>query len=940
MGGINIEHKLSFFAGVAIDSIVDLMPISDSAIANGYVDLENFRQILQLNLSEPSKPNVLDAIEILEKIDGIKYVGANSLIVNEYDISATQSSSIAAETLSSISEITTTSNQDEQWALFGDYGIDIESAWDRTTGDSSITVGVINSGISEETDLIANLNVEIGYDYSSIYEGTTDDYSGNGTHVAGIIGATSSSDDGIYGVAKNVSLVPIQAFYCTTNYDNEILEITTEYILVAAIEWAISNDIDILCMGFGYSDEIDIIKTAISSYSGLLVCGAGYDKDNVTTAGDPILDIDQTAYYPACYSQGETFSYRVISVGAYDSNGNISSFSNYGSTTVSIFAPGEDIISTVPTSTSETGYAYKSGTSQAAAYVAGVAVLLMAYNPTLTVDEVKSAIVNSAVYDANFDGLCVSNGRLNAYKALCYVDPAVAIFDDFGYTGSTYSWLGELYLECSAYEASITSFDTRVMDPTWLYFELYTTSSYNYDTAISGTIEVEMIDDEDNVVRSSSTTVDISANNEVSFGTDNFMWSTSGLDNAIYSLELTYSFTRGSTTYTNTLFYMIIITQPVEVMDGFGHNDSWYKWNGALDINTTSLKYYSESSMENFVITSDMDFIFSLDTDFVYNAWNGITGNISIVLTNSSGEVIQIEGNDAHTSSVAVSILSTVSFSNRTFTISSGDLENDVYTLTLTCNTARDGTTYATSGTFSFEVAIEESCVAEGSLITLADGSQVAVETLTGDEELLVWNMFTGEFDTASILFIDSDAIASYEIIELTFSDGTTVKVIDEHGFWNATLNEYVFLDSNADAYIGDYFNKQTYDADGNMIYTTVQLVSVDIYEETTTAWSPVTYSYLCYYVNGMLSMPGGTTSLINIFDVDADTMTIDMESYNADIAEYGLFTYEEFAEIMPVFEYVFDAFNAQYFKVAMGKGILTWDDLATLFETYQDFLG
>ncbi len=232
------------------------------------------------------------------------------------------------------------------------------------------------------------------------------------------------------------------------------------------------------------------------------------------------------------------------------------------------------------------------------------------------------------------------------------------------------------------------------------------------------------------------------------------------------------------------------------------------------------------------------------------------------------------------------------------------------------------------------------SCVGLGTLITLADGSQIAVENLIGDEMLLVWNLFTGTFDVAPILFIDSDPFATYEIIEVTFSDGTIVKVIDEHGFWNFDLNKYVFIRDNASQYIGDWFKKQTIDSNGNIIWTEVQLVDVNIYHEQTTVWSPVTYGHLCYYVNGMLSMPGGTTGLINIFDVEAETMTIDMEAYNADIAEYGLFTYEEFAEIFPVSEMVFEAFNGQYLKVAIGKGILTYEMIGELLETYSEFLG
>lgn len=232
----------------------------------------------------------------------------------------------------------------------------------------------------------------------------------------------------------------------------------------------------------------------------------------------------------------------------------------------------------------------------------------------------------------------------------------------------------------------------------------------------------------------------------------------------------------------------------------------------------------------------------------------------------------------------------------------------------------------------------EETCVAEGTLITLADGTQKAVEQLTGDEMLLVWNLYTGTFDVAPILFIDSDPANMYEVINLYFSDGTSVKVIYEHAFWDIDLNQYVFLRNDAAQYIGHWFNKQTTDANGQIAWTKVQLTDVVVKDEYTTSWSPVTFSHLCYYVNGMLSMPGATEGLINIFDVDADTMSYDQTAFEADIEKYGLFTYEEFAEILPVSQEVFEAFNGQYLKVSIGKGLITMDDLYRLVERYKEF--
>ena len=227
----------------------------------------------------------------------------------------------------------------------------------------------------------------------------------------------------------------------------------------------------------------------------------------------------------------------------------------------------------------------------------------------------------------------------------------------------------------------------------------------------------------------------------------------------------------------------------------------------------------------------------------------------------------------------------------------------------------------------------EDSCVAEGTLITLADGSKKAVEDLTGDEMLLVWNLHTGSFDYAPMLFIDKDPETLYRVINLTFSDGTIVKVISEHGFWDVDMNRYVYLDENAAEFIGHRFMKQN----GSGM-TEVTLTNVEIRTETTRAYSPVTYGHLCYYVNGMLSMPGGITGLFNIFETCGDLPRYDADAMAADIDAYGLFTYEECRQTYPVPEEVFEAFNGRYLKVAIGKGLITQERIGELIERYSEF--
>lgn len=85
--------------------------------------------------------------------------------------------------------------------------------------------------------------------------------------------------------------------------------------------------------------------------------------------------------------------------------------------------------------------------------------------------------------------------------------------------------------------------------------------------------------------------------------------------------------------------------------------------------------------------------------------------------------------------------------------------------------------------------------------------------------------------------------------------------------------------------------------------------------------------------------MPGGIEGLFNIFEIDGNTLTIDYDAYLTDIERYGLFTYDEFSSILPVSENVFKAFNGQYLKVAIGKGLIDFNTLEQLIRDYAEFL-
>lgn len=189
---VNKKHGSKLSKIESIKSIKDLTAISGDIESKKYLDKDNFRQILKIELAEKSKKNVLNTIRKLEKIDGVLWAGAN-----EYDQPDT------------LPEASNGIRYPQLWGLHGTNGINVEGAWDYTTG-GIVTVGVIDSGIAEHADLEGNLMASSGWDFFNDNDITNDDVSGHGTHVAGTIGATGNNINGIVGVSQNVWLVPLQ----------------------------------------------------------------------------------------------------------------------------------------------------------------------------------------------------------------------------------------------------------------------------------------------------------------------------------------------------------------------------------------------------------------------------------------------------------------------------------------------------------------------------------------------------------------------------------------------------------------------------------------------------------------------------------------------------------------------------------------------------------
>ena len=241
----------------------------------------------------------------------------------------------------------------------------------------------------------------------------------HGTHVSGTIAAQRNNGLGIDGIADNVKVMMIRAVPDGDEYDKDI---------ALAIRYAVDNGAKIINMSFGknLSPEKKWVDDAVKyaeSKDVLIIHAAGNDSvnnDSTTTYPNPLLK-----------TWNRTVS-NFITVGACTdpkiSNEYIADFSNYGSHTVDVFAPGVKIYSTMPGGHT---YGFQKGTSMAAPVVAGVAALIRSYYPTLTAKEVKLSIEKSVVNDSTFlitkpgtkekvsmTDLCTSGGFVNAYNAI------------------------------------------------------------------------------------------------------------------------------------------------------------------------------------------------------------------------------------------------------------------------------------------------------------------------------------------------------------------------------------------------------------------------------------------------------------------------------------------------------------------------------------------
>ncbi|MGE0761909.1 MAG: S8 family peptidase [Bdellovibrionales bacterium] len=300
---------------------------------------------------------------------------------------------------------------------WGPARVNADQAWQQGYRGDGITVAVIDSGVdishdqlrsqvARNTGEIANNRIDDdgngyvddvnGFDFT-IDQPTIRDNGEHGTHVSGIIAAqhddnVAGAQDHVQGIAPEAKILPL-AFIDSSGSGSL-------FNAMRAIDYAAERGAQVINASWGGASCSSIMRDQI---------GGLYAKKVifVAAAGNSGLNIDQFPEYPAAFNLLSQLT--IGATGGFEAR---AQFSNYGDQGVHLFAPGVDIVSTLP----DQSVGPMSGTSMATPMVAGAIAVLLSARPLAGVDQLRQALYQSARIDRTYRN--ASRGRMDLGAAV------------------------------------------------------------------------------------------------------------------------------------------------------------------------------------------------------------------------------------------------------------------------------------------------------------------------------------------------------------------------------------------------------------------------------------------------------------------------------------------------------------------------------------------
>lgn len=393
-------ENMNYFQSDLIESVKDIMYLPDDCEDLSLFNVEEFQQVVKVKLKEPSVENLDRLIAELSQYDGVESVDKNYIYkIEEPEINENPVDNTIAVTLPS------SRSSFARVPMNADYYVQPEMtticaihAWQITTGLHSILVGVADTGIYfDHPDLVGKGGT--GLDKNFTTESTDNDLDGHGTHVAGIIAATSNQTTGFSGVAPGVKLVNLKVATHVEGKPAFNAHCESDWFY-NAVQYASQKNIRIINASISINAPSLAQRKYIKNYKGLIVASAGNGGQN-------------TCYYPAKLDYDN-----IISVAASTSDDYLSEFSNYHKKYVDLYAPGVRIKSSVPYFADTSGYKSLDGTSMSAAFVSGAVALLWSTKYSSSAAEVKKLLLDNVDKVDRMSGKVSTGGRLNVFKPI------------------------------------------------------------------------------------------------------------------------------------------------------------------------------------------------------------------------------------------------------------------------------------------------------------------------------------------------------------------------------------------------------------------------------------------------------------------------------------------------------------------------------------------
>ncbi len=277
----------------------------------------------------------------------------------------------------------------------------ITAAWKKTTGEGSLKVAVVDTGIAMDHPDLVNTSFVDGVSFVKGAPAYYDEH-GHGTHVTGLIAATTNNNIGIAGLAWKVSVMPVRVA--------DRRGVTDNMRIAEGISYAANHGAKLINVSLYAQEGTKTLYNTIDYATRVKGC---------TVVASTGTGAKEKVGYPAAYPG-------VIAVSAVDQDLQPAFFARNGSE-VDIAAPGQDVISTIPFNsvvapTNRSGYGTLNGTSMSTGYVTGCAALLLSYDSSLRPEQVYKRLAGSATKVKAMGGISKTSqygyGIVNAASAL------------------------------------------------------------------------------------------------------------------------------------------------------------------------------------------------------------------------------------------------------------------------------------------------------------------------------------------------------------------------------------------------------------------------------------------------------------------------------------------------------------------------------------------